>query len=302
MIQSADTMPVQPKGLYAALWSPTDSQGDVDTGALRALTQFLTGKGIDQFLVLGSTGQFLFLNTEQRIRFVESVAALLPPSQLVVNISDLRPQAVTSLAEPLAALGVAGASILPPYYFPVDQEDLQEYFIRTAEAVSLPLYLYNFPERTGNRISLETVEAVAQRVPVAAVKQSGSEFSYHRDLAQLGARLEFSLLTGSDTRMREAFFLGATGCISGIANAVPELVQELYGAVLTQQASSAEMKLSQLEILLSEMPFPLSVQALIHARGLPVGAMKTWISPAVQGRYDDLVTRLQRSLKEWNLA
>ncbi|MBI2497233.1 MAG: dihydrodipicolinate synthase family protein, partial [Opitutae bacterium] len=84
--------------------------------------------------------------------------------------------------------------------------------------------LYNFPELSGTRINLETVAAFAQRAGMAGIKQSGGEFAYHRDLVALGRERNFSVFSGSDTRLPEVFALGVDGCIGGLVNIVPDLM------------------------------------------------------------------------------
>ena len=69
---------------------------------------------------------------------------------------------------------------------------------------------------------------LAERVPLAGVKQSGADFEYHRALVRLGREKNFVVWTGSDTRIPEAMALGVSGCVSGLANAVPELVVEVF--------------------------------------------------------------------------
>ena len=80
-----------------------------------------------------------------------------------------------------------------------------EFFLRAAEAVDLPFCLYNFPELTGNRIGLETIAAFAERAPMAAIKQSGAEFAYHRPLIRLGHEKGFTVFSGADARLPEVF-------------------------------------------------------------------------------------------------
>src|SRR5438067_1330850 len=84
-----------------------------------------------------------------------------------------------------ASLGLAAVALMPPPFYPVSQADMLAFFLHVADAVGLPVMLYNFPELVGKRIELATIEAFAERAPMCAIKQSGGEFDYHRALIAL---------------------------------------------------------------------------------------------------------------------
>jgi dihydrodipicolinate synthase/N-acetylneuraminate lyase len=268
------------EGIFCALWTPTDDRGRILDSALRDNIEFLKKYPLRGLLVLGSTGQFPFLDIDCRRRMIETVASCAGNLELIVNVSDIRPQAVAELARVSKQTGASAISLLPPYFYPVAQEDLQEFFVRAAEPAQLPLFLYNFPERTGNRIDLETISAVADRVHLAGVKQSGQEFDYHKDLAQLGQQRGFVVLTGADTRLPEALPLGVSGCVSGLANAVPDLVLAAYSAA--RNGAGNDRRLIELSRLTQSLRFPLDVAAAMRARGLGIGAYKGTVSKATE--------------------
>lgn len=273
--------------------------------ALRSNLAFLKMRGVHGLLALGSTGEFLQLDLKQRREAMEEVAVAAAPLRLMFNVSDIRPATVIDLARFSRQLGAHAISLLPPYFYPVAQEDLVEFFLRAAEAAELPLFLYNFPERTGNRIGLETIAAVAERVPVAGVKQSGSEFSYHNSLVQLGREKGFIVLTGSDTNLGAAIPLGVKGCVSGLSNAVPELVAQALveaGDQRPGRPATALERLAEIGRRIQEVAFPLNVGAVMQARHLPVGVPKSVVSPHTQERIETLATELRQLFHEWNLA
>lgn len=292
------------EGVFCALWTPTDRRGRLIKSALRANLEFLKGHHLQGLLALGSTGEFLYLEPRQRQALIQSTVEAFGPLPLILNLSDLRPRVVAGLAHFARQSGAAAVSLLPPYFYPVAPPDQVEFFVRAAEVASLPLFLYNFPERTGNRISLGTISAVADRVPLAGVKQSGAEFAYHSALVELGRKKNFVVLTGADTRLPEAVSLGVAGCVSGLANAVPDLVLQSLAEArqrLTPDARLASSHLSELAQRISTVNFPLDVAACMEARGLEVGAPKAIISPATQDRYAALVRELRSLFAEWKL-
>ena len=275
------------------------------TGELSSTIEFICAKGVHAILALGSTGEFVHFELEQRKMLLQEILRHAGTTPVIANISDIRPAAVAELGTLARQCGCGAISLLPPWFFAVAQVDLVEFFVRAAEAAQLPLFLYNFPERTGNRISLETIAAVAARVPLAGVKQSGAEFGYHRELVQLGREKNFVVLTGADTRLAEAMALGVTGCVSGLATVVPEPVLEIFNAVKAgqpEQAAVATQRMSALGALMDRLEFPLNVAAAMAARQRPVGHLKCVVSPTTQARYQELVLEIRRLLNEWNLS
>ncbi|MHB8523109.1 MAG: dihydrodipicolinate synthase family protein [Limisphaerales bacterium] len=297
-------MKFQAQGIVVALWTPTDAVGRLLPDELARNARFLLDRGVHGLMPLGSTGEFLYLSLDQRKELLTKVVGLAGTRPVVANISDIRPAVVAELGQFARQAGAAAVSVLPPWYYQVAQDDLVEFFVRAGEAAGLPLVLYNFPERTGNRIELSTIAAVADRVPLAAIKQSGADFDYHVPLVKLGREKNFSVFTGADTRLADAMALGAAGCISGLANAVPEFLAEIFTAARAgspQNAQTATGRMAQIGALIGVIPFPLNMAAAMEARGLPVGQPKAVVSPPTRERYRKLVEELRARFREWKL-
>lgn len=289
-------------GLFPALWTPTDAVGAVMRRELTEQVQFLRAAGVDGLMVLGSTGEFVQLDVRERLDVLRIVAEAAPGWRVIANCSDTSPRRVSAMAVGARAAGAGAISLLPPWFFASQGRDVAEFMIRGAEAAGLPLMIYNFPERTGHRLALETVASICDRVPVVGLKQSGAEFEYHRDLAALAREKNFVLITGADTRMADAFALGARGVVSGLANAFPEAIVATFRAIQRGDAAtvrSGTAEVAELAAGLKGLEFPLDVAAAMEARGRATGEMKPWISVETRRRYDEVVaglrSRLQRS-------
>ncbi len=291
-------------GIISALWTPTDGEGVVDDGLLQNQVAFVLNGGVSGILALGSTGEFPHFDVSVREALLHRVTELAAGRPVLANVSDVNPRNVRRLARAATAAGCAGIALLPPWYFSLSQADLTAFFLDAAGASTLPVYLYNFPERVGNRISLETVAAVAHETRVAGVKQSGAEWSYHQELITLGRELGFSVLTGSDTRLDEAFAMGCTGCISGLSNLCPELLVE----VCTAQPAGKSARVAQLMGWLKRIgsacgavQFPMDVAAGMRARGLDPGAPKQIVSQATHNGMAAVTAALTPLLRESGL-
>src|SRR5690606_12199657 len=243
------TSSFMPSGIYSAQWIPTDSSNRLDRARLATLVEFERRQGIHGVLALGSTGEFPHFSVDERKHLLAVLAEIAGPLPVIANISDIRPGAAVELGRFVRELRLPAVALMPPMFYPMSQADILAYFLHVAQAVDLPVMLYNFPELTGKRIELETMAAFAERAPLCAVKQSGSEFSYHQPLIALGREKGFVVMTGADTRLPEAFGLGAAGCIGGLVNIVPELMLDIYDACSGGRAGEAEPAAARMRVV-----------------------------------------------------
>ncbi len=292
-------------GVYSAQWIPIDIAGRLDRGSLAAHVEFERQHGIAGVLALGSTGEFPHFSIEERKQVLTTVAELAAPLPVIANVSDIRPRAAVELGRFAKSLGLPAIALMPPPFFPLSQADILAFFLHVADAVGLPVMLYNFPELTGKRIDLETVAAFADRAPMIAIKQSGAEFDYHRKLITLGREKQFVVMSGADTRLPEVFALGAAGCIGGLVNIVPELMVEIERASRTGQPESAVIaagRMVELGRVIDQLEFPLNVAAGLEARGLRAGAPKSIVSSESRRIYAKIVQELSALFAQWLLT
>lgn len=292
------------QGILAALWLPTGPDGAILRAELAANLAFLRRHGVHGVLALGSTGEFPQFDLDERKRALELVAELADPLPVVANVSDIRPKAIAELGRFARDLGLPAIAIMTPGFFPSRQDDLLAHFLHAADSAQLPTFLYNFPELTGTRIDLETVRAFSERAPMAGIKQSGREFSYHRDLVALGRQIGFAVFSGADTRLPEVFALGADGCIGGLVNIAPDLMVHLFDVCRLGRpgaVSPAFDRLKDIGAIVDRLTFPLNVAAGMEARGQRTGTPKAIVSASSQQIYRDIVHELRLRFRDWNL-
>ncbi len=299
-----DAPSFRPGGIYSAQWLPVDAAGRLDRAALATHLAFEKHAGIAGVLALGSTGEFPHFSSEERREILAAVAELAAPLPLIANITDLRPRAAIGLGRAAKALGYSAVALMPPMFFPMAQADVLAHCLHVAEAVDLPVMLYNFPELCGKRFDLATVAAFADRAPLCAVKQSGGEFAYHRELIALGREKNFAVMSGADTRLAEVFALGAAGCIGGLVNLVPELMVDLHRCAVAGRPLDAALsgaRLVEVGRVIDRLAFPPNIGAGLAARGFAPGASKSILSPASQTIAAGIESELRALFKSWRL-
>ncbi len=291
-------------GVFAALWLPTDQDGNLLRQELARNLAFLKQHHVTGVLALGSTGEFPQFNLEERKRALATVVELAAPLQVIVNVSDIRPRAVAELGRFARELGLTAIAVMPPGFFPSRQDDALAHFRHAAESSQLPTFLYNFPELTGTRINLSTVAAFADTGCMGGIKQSGGDFGYHKELIALGKEKGFVVFSGSDTRLPEVFGLGADGCIGGLVNIAPDLMVQIY-RVCREGAPGAVApavdQLKQIGAIIDRLTFPLNVAAGMEARGLHPGVPKAIVSPSSMEIYRKIVHDLREQMLAWKL-
>lgn len=291
-------------GIFSAQWIPTDAEGRLKREALASHLDWLKEQGLHGVLALGTTGEFSRMRFRGREEVLAAVIELAAPLPVLANVSSIRLGEVIALGRSAEKLGAVGVALMPPSFFPLTQEDILEFFLRAAEKIDLPFYLYNYPEVTGNRIGLEIISAFADQAEMAGIKQSGSELSYHKDLISLGREKDFSVFTAADPFLAEYLDLGASGCLGGLPNFVPEYMLEVYHACRaghSEKVAETSSRLKRVGELLSPLNLPINVQSAVEARGFDPGAFKGVYSPATRRLYGRVVEQIRETFAEWEL-
>ena len=298
-------MNLQLSGIISALWTPCGKDGNLLVHEYQSNIRFGIDRGVSALLAFGSTGEFPFFSTVQRKEGLECALDAANGLPVVANVSHVNPQRAIELAKHAADQGAAAIAILPPYYYAMSQSDLEAYFVTVGGAADIPVLLYNYPELTGNRISLAVIAGVADKLPIVGIKQSGDEYDYHDALVELGESKGFRVYTGADTRLAETLSKGVAGAVCGLANAVPDLLVNVYknsAAGEPEKALGDMEKLRAIGSIMKDLEFPANVAATMVGRGLPIGEPKTVSSEASKERFAQVSENFASVFKQWGLV
>lgn len=298
-------MPFSLQGIIPAVWTPTDRDGKLLRDAFRRNVETSTAASVDSLLILGSTGEFIHLGAQQRKEVLDAALVFAGKTPVLTNISHVNPRVVVELGKHAKSAGAVGVSLLAPWFYPLSDPDLVEFFVSAGEAIDLPLTLYNFHAMTGKRLTPEIVEQIALRVQLGGLKQSAGEMHDHIPLVQLGNAHHFNVVTGWDTHIPEAFALGVKGCVAGLANVVPELLVKIHRLILegrSEEVREPARQMREIGELVSTLEFPLNVAAAMEARGREVGAPKSIMSVQTRVRYNALRENMRKLLDKFGFA
>jgi 4-hydroxy-2-oxoglutarate aldolase len=221
------------KQKLASVFAPvvTPFAGDVpDLDALAFNLTKLRQTDLTGFLALGSNGEVKSLTDEERLLVLEVFAQEKGDKVVMVGTGCESTKETIEKSHVAAQMGFDYVSVLTPHYFAkqLDGPALRRHYERIAEAVSVPVLLYNAPQFAGGvQIPPKTIIDLSGHPNIVGIKDS-SAAGPARFLAELDPLEEFSVLAGSTTTFYPSLHMGATGAVLSLANVVPEQCTELY--------------------------------------------------------------------------
>ncbi len=217
-------------GAGTALVTPFTNSGALDEAALRRLVQRQVEARIDVLVPCGTTGESVTMTADEQKRVVaitlEESAGQVP---VLAGAGGNDTRAVVERARAIAALGAHGILSVGPYYNKPTPEGFYRHFATIADALSVPVVVYNVPGRTGSNIDVKTQLRLAAHPNITAVKEASGSLGQVMEI--LRDRPEgFEVLSGDDVFTVAFMALGGQGVISVAANQVPGPMRDLVAA------------------------------------------------------------------------
>lgn len=230
------------KGIIAAMQTPMFADGSLNELEMRRQINRQIDAGVDAVFCLGTNGEFYILDTDEKIRvmeiFVDETKGRVPVYAGTGCISTKDTVALSKKAE---EIGVDVLSVITPYFAALNQEELYCHYASVAEAVNMPIVMYNIPARTGAAIAPATVEKLANAYDnIAGIKDSSGNFN---NILQYIAATEpntFSVLSGNDALILWTLLAGGKGGITAIANILPKIMVSIYQNYLAGDMENAK--------------------------------------------------------------
>ena len=279
------------EGCFTVMVTPFVEGGDgIDVPALRRFVDWQISEGVPGLIPLGSTGEFLSIGEEERSQVVETVvgqaAGRVPV--LVGTADEWTDKAVRSSRE-AEQLGADGVMVVPPYYSSPTEDELFEHYRRIAEAISIPVMVYNNPNTANVDLSPRFLARLAQVDNIRYVKESSGDISRVREIDRLsGGRM--TVFAGYHAC--DSIRLGAKGWVSVCGNIVPRLSADIYNlAVRSETMDEARELYHRLTPLLDAISGDLYVSATKAAMrliGMSVGDPRAPRRPLPEADVDAL--------------
>lgn len=218
------------RGSFTVMVTPFDEAGRVDEARLRSFVDWQINEGVHGLIPLGSTGEFLSMTMAEREQVgaivVDQAAGRVP---VLVGTAAEWTQDAVSLSKAAEAVGADGVMVIPPYYCSPTEDEMFVHYSKIAEAISVPVMVYNNPFTSNVDLSARFVARLAQIENVNHIKESSGSVSRVSEIIRLcGDRM--TVFAGYTPW--ESFRVGAEGYVSVFANIAPRLSAELFEATV----------------------------------------------------------------------
>ncbi|EMK9312413.1 dihydrodipicolinate synthase family protein [Klebsiella aerogenes] len=226
------------RGVLTAIVTPFTASGELNLTALRQQVerQLAAGNGI---FCGGTNGEFFVLNEAEKIAVAETcVEAVAGRAPVVAHIGEVSTRETIRLGQQVAKSGVDAVSVITPWFVPLKQDELVGHYTAIADALSVPVFLYNIPARTGNTIEPQTARQLAAHGNIIGIKDSAGSYESLKGFLDAVKDIDgFNVLNGPDSLIHQGFVDGCSACISGLANVAPREINAIWS---TFQAGDIE--------------------------------------------------------------
>ena len=264
--------------LIPAMVTPFNEDSDLDLPRAQKLSLRLLDGGCDSLLVNGTTGESPTVFYPQKIELFKAViGAVDGRAPIIANVGDNCTADSVSFAKEVVKLGVQGIMAVVPYYNKPPQEGLYRHFGAIANAVDVPVILYNIPGRTSMNMTAETTLRLANDFEnIVAVKEASGDLDQVKQIVD-NAPDGFYVYSGDDSLTLPIMRLGGVGVISTIANVTPDLMKQMVTAEADGDTATADALNERLMPLMKELFItsnPIMVKKALELIGFPVGGLR----------------------------
>ena len=263
-----------PNGIITAMLTPMHTDESINEKELRAQVNRQIGAGVHGLFVSGTNGESYILSNREKIRILEIVADE-NQGRLPVYAGTGLPGTEETIALSREAMkaGADALSVISPYFAAISQEELYGHYSALADAVDIPIILYNMPARTGVNISVETVEKLKNHGNIAGIKDSSGNFdNILQYIERTGDKL--AVLSGNDSLVLWTLQAGGMGGVCGLANLFPQTLVSIYEywkAGKFEEAKKAQDSLRAIRNCFSMGNPNTMVKLAANLLGFPVG-------------------------------
>ena len=236
--------PVEIKGIITPIITPMNPDESINLSELRRQVERQIEGGVHALFPFGTNGEGYILSAEEKRSILETVVDQCAGRVPVYAGTGCVSTKETILQSKMALdAGADVLSIITPSFAAASQNELYEHYKAVAEAVDMPIVLYNIPARTGNALAPSTVGRLAQIENIVGAKDSSGSFTYILSYIEAGkqkANGKFSVLSGNDQLIIWTLLAGGTGGIAGCANVYPHTMASIYNYFAAGQIEKAK--------------------------------------------------------------
>ena len=269
----------QIQGIITAMQTAMHPDGTINEAVIRRQIDHQIASGVDAVFCLGTNGEFYALNADEKIRVMEiykdQAAGRVP---VYAGTGCVTTDEAVYLSKKAQEIGVDVLSVITPYFAAITQDELYAHYAAVAEAVDLPIVLYNIPILTGAAISPALVRKLALAYPnIRGVKDSSGNFNNILQYIAQTKDLDFSVLSGNDALILWTLLAGGKGGITAVANILPSVLSGIYQNYLKGDIDAAKKCQLAIDPIRDLFRYGSNIPILKYAAdymGMPVGGCR----------------------------
>ncbi|MEM7627579.1 MAG: 4-hydroxy-tetrahydrodipicolinate synthase [Planctomycetota bacterium] len=263
------------KGTYTALVTPFHG-GQVDFDRLTKNVEFQIEHGIDGVVPVGTTGESPTLShAEHQAVIAKTIEAVAGRCQVIAGTGSNSTAEALSLTQHAAGQGADMALMVNPYYNKPRQEGLYRHFMTVADAVDIPICLYNIPGRTNVTMSSDTVVRLHEHPNIVAIKEATGSLDIASEIAHA---CDIAIISGDDSMTLPLMSVGGVGVISVLSNLLPDKVKAVVDAAAAGDFATAKQRHLELFGLckgcLTLATNPIPIKAAMQIAGMDTGEVR----------------------------
>ncbi len=239
------------KGIYTPIVTPFDANEQINYEYLKHNLDIWGKTDLDGIVVLGSNGEFVYLNQEEKLELVKFVKENFnPEKKIIVGTACESTKETIALSEKMAELGADAVLLLPPNYFKggMKEDVLYKYYTDVADAISIPVMIYNMPGNTGINLSSALVAKLSKHPNIVGIKDTSGNIVQISEIVR-DTDDDFAVFAGNAGYLLPALAVGARGATLALANIMPEECCRLVSLFKEGKLDEArELQLKLIEI------------------------------------------------------
>ena len=274
------------QGSIVALVTPMFEDGSVDWKGLEKLVEWHIAQGTNSIVAVGTTGEASTLNMAEHTQVIKEVIRVANKRiPIIAGTGANSTHEAIELTKEAKELGADAALLVTPYYNKPTQEGLFQHYKAIAEAVDLPIILYNVPGRTGVDMLNETVIRLASVPHIVGIKDATGDVPRGQELLEGLKGTDMVVYSGDDATARELIEFGAQGNISVTANVAPKIMSDLCAAALQgkhELALQHDQQVAKLNNILFCESNPIPVKWALHEMELIGTGIRLPLTPLAE--------------------
>ena len=278
------------KGAITPVITVFDKQGKIDAAGNTQHINRLIDEGINGLLFLGSIGEFFALTMDEKKEFIDLVVRVVDKRvPVLIGTGGTILAEVIELTNYAQQAGADAVVVISPYYFQLGNEVLYRYYAELAKNTTMPIMIYNFPDRTSVNLDPQLVLRLAKEFPhIIGIKDTVDGISHTRKLIQIvkKERPDFCVMSGYDEYMVPNLLAGGDGVIGGLTNVIPGVFRDLLAAYEKQDFAGVAAGQDKISVLMNlydlSSPFVAAIKGGVAAQGVNIETVTQEPSLALQ--------------------